>query len=122
LVLAVGYLRGQLSQGGRDNAHVSTVNRDGRGERTSVGLSLGDTSALLHVGVQRYGDRGENADDRHDDQKPDEREGPPTTTGGALPVPKLSHVPLRQSWLRTLRRLEHELCRAGQAINANKTG
>jgi hypothetical protein len=39
---------------------VGAVDRDGRGERTSVGLGLGDTSALLHVGVQRHGDRGQN--------------------------------------------------------------
>jgi len=44
--------------------------RRARGRRPG----LGDASALLHVAIQRDGDRGEKPDDRHDDQELDQRE------------------------------------------------
>ena len=74
LVQAVGHLAGERREGGGHATHVGAVDRDGRGERAGVGLGLGDTGALLHVGVQRHGDGGEDADDRHDDQELDQRE------------------------------------------------
>src|SRR5439155_334484 len=88
LALAVGHLgrqgREACGAAGGHHAHVRTVDRGGRGERAGVGLGLGDASALLHVGVQRNGDRGENADDRHDDQELDEREAALTAAARAL--------------------------------------
>jgi len=66
--------RGETLRGGRHDAHVRPVDRAGRGERARVGLGLGDAGALLHVGVQRHRDRGEDADDRDDDEQLDQRE------------------------------------------------
>src|SRR5256714_13645264 len=97
--------------GGKD-AHVGAIDRDSRGERAGVGLGLGDTGALLHVGVQRDGDRRENADDRHDDEELDQREASLTAKSHALPLPVLSHVP-SVGWLVGAcgRRNQQETCR-----------
>jgi len=74
LALTVRDLAGELVERSRNRTHVRPVDRRSRGKRAGVGLGLGDTSTLLHVGVQRDGDRGENADDRHDDEELDQRE------------------------------------------------
>src|SRR5438094_950768 len=97
LTLAVGHRgrQGREAAGaaGGEGTHVGPVDRDGRGERAGVGLGLGDASALLHVRVQRDGDGGQNADDRHDDQELDQREAVLTAKSHALLVPELGHVP-----------------------------
>src|SRR5437016_3250238 len=78
LTLAVGHRgrQGREAAGaaGGEGTHVGPVDRDGRGEGGGGRLGLCGDCALPHVGVQRNGDGGENADDRHDDQKLDQRE------------------------------------------------
>ena len=64
LALTVRHLAGDLAERSRNHTHVRTLDRGGRGERAGVGLGLGDASALLHVGIQRKGDRRENAEPR----------------------------------------------------------
>src|SRR5437870_630561 len=53
---------------------VRGVDADGRGDGPRVGLRLGDARPRLNVGVERHGDGGQDADDRHDDQQLDQRE------------------------------------------------
>src|SRR5439155_26759349 len=64
----------------RQGATVRGEDADGRGDGPRVGLRLGDARPRLDVGVERHGDRGENADDRHDDQKLDQCEATLATT------------------------------------------
>ena len=66
-------------------AHMGAVDRRRRRDRPSVGLGLGDPGPRLDVGVERDGDRRQDADDRHDDHQLDEGEA-------SLPrVPVLEH-------------------------------
>src|SRR6185503_7829188 len=76
----------------RQGAAVRRVDADGRGDGPGVGLGLGDARPRLHVGVERHGDRGQDADDRHDDEELDQRE----TTLTAAAREELHHerVPL----------------------------
>src|SRR5207245_9472438 len=58
----------------RHGTHTSPHACPTRRSSDLVGLGLGDAGALLHVRVQRHGDRGEDADDRDDDEELDQRE------------------------------------------------
>src|SRR5262249_8881213 len=79
----------QVSEGGRERAHVCLEHRDGRGERPEVGLRLRHARAGLHVRVERDGDRRQDTDDRHDDHQFDEGEA---LLVAQLPVEELGHA------------------------------
>src|ERR1700730_1399340 len=74
LVQAVGGDRGQGGQRGGQRTHMRRVDADLRGKRPRVRLRRCDTRTRLHVGVQRNGDGGQDADDGHHDHELDERE------------------------------------------------
>src|SRR5437016_9467355 len=78
LILAVGHRgwkgRESASAAGGEGTHVGPVDRDGRGERAGVGRAEERRVGKVRGGVRRQGDGGKNADDRHEDQKLDQRE------------------------------------------------
>src|ERR1700730_18048042 len=88
----VGHRRGEGRERGGERAHVGGVDADGRREGAGISLSLGQARAGLDVGVQRDGDRGEDADDRDDDHQLDEGEAALAAQQPVLPVPELRHV------------------------------
>ncbi len=70
---------------GREHAHRG-------GERTGVGLRLGDAGARLDVRVQRNRDGRENTDDGHHDHQLDERETALVAQRLPLLVPETQHL------------------------------
>src|SRR4029453_13243656 len=92
--------RGRAGAVIRQAAAMRRVDADCRRDGARVGLSLGDTSPRLHVGIERDGDSGENTDDRHNDQKLDKREAALSADHG---LPELHHgTTPPKPWLATL--------------------
>ena len=67
--------RGQCSHVGGEQAYR-------RSYGPGVGLRLGHAGTRLHVGVQRNGDRGQDADDCNHDHQLDQREAGLATLAG----------------------------------------
>src|ERR1700687_996986 len=83
---------GEGGQRAGERAHVSGVDADGRREDPGIGLSLGQARTSLDVGIQRNGDRGEDADDRDNDHQLDEGEASWAAEQSVLPDSEIGHL------------------------------